>query len=274
MGCTTAQEEGKPVDASADVVDASADSAARVGVIPQAWGPRPEGTAGLVVRREAALRELRHQSSAPGDEVLSGQTEAAVRGFETAFGSNLTPDPDTGMDAWDAASIVGALRQGIDESGQPLCPAMPRYEDMSDEESLAIAAYLQSLTAVHHDIPASVCPPIEPSPDAGADAAADFWPRGTEEPTRRPGRARRASESFQKCSYIINLPCGGTYEQSNCYLLLLGDCCATLCDVGCRELPLRGGVRRRQSDVLDAGEPAKIECFIPTSIICGAGVDF
>jgi hypothetical protein len=100
-----------------------------------------------------------HQSPDPDDGVLSGQT-TPVSGTH-AYGSNLTPDPDTGMDAWDAGSIALAIlsRQGVD--GGTLCSAMPSYADagMGQDEALAIAAYLQSLTPVWRPIPPSSCSP-------------------------------------------------------------------------------------------------------------------
>lgn len=114
-----------------------------------------------------------HQSPDAGAGFLSGQL-TAVPGTQ-AFGSNLTPDPDTGMDAWDAGSIVLSLRAGVDNQGQELCPAMPRYPDMTDDEANAIAALLLAIPAAHNDIPMSACPPIKPiEPDAGdaGDAAA------------------------------------------------------------------------------------------------------
>jgi hypothetical protein len=98
-----------------------------------------------------------HQSANPADGVLSGQT-SPVSGTH-AFGSNLTPDPDTGMDSWDAGSIALAIlsRQGVD--GGTLCSAMPAYTDagMGMAEAYSIAAYLQSLTPAWHPIPASTC---------------------------------------------------------------------------------------------------------------------
>lgn len=100
-----------------------------------------------------------HQSPNPSDGVLSGQT-TPVPGTH-AYGSNLTPDPDTGMDAWDAGSIALAIlaQQGAD--GGTLCPSMPAYGDagMAMDEALAIAAYLQSLSAVWRPIPPSTCAP-------------------------------------------------------------------------------------------------------------------
>jgi hypothetical protein len=110
-----------------------------------------------------------HQSPDPSDGVLSGQT-TPLPGAPSTYGSNLTPDPDTGLDGWSATDIAAALTQGIDAQGDPLCPSMPAYCDMGMDEALAIAAYLQSLPAVWHPIPASECPPYEPLPDSGVPA--------------------------------------------------------------------------------------------------------
>jgi hypothetical protein len=111
-----------------------------------------------------------HQSSDPADGLLSGQT-TLVPGSQ-AYGSNLTPDPDTGMDAWEAGTIATAILQAQDNMGNPLCPQMPAYEDagMTQEVAAAIAVYLQGLPAVWHPIPPSVCPPIKGAGDAGSDA--------------------------------------------------------------------------------------------------------
>jgi hypothetical protein len=102
-----------------------------------------------------------HQSSDPDSGSLSGQT-TPVPGTQ-AYGSNLTPDPDTGMDAWDAGAIARAILQALDENGNALCPQMPAYGDagMGAEEATDIALYLQSLPAVWHPVPQSVCPPIK-----------------------------------------------------------------------------------------------------------------
>jgi mono/diheme cytochrome c family protein len=108
-----------------------------------------------------------HQSPDPADGLLSGQT-TAVPGTQ-AYGSNLTPDPDTGMDAWDAGTIARTVLHAVDEQGQPLCPSMPSYADggMGTAEALAIATYLQTLTPVWHPVPASTCPPVKPAGDGG-----------------------------------------------------------------------------------------------------------
>ena len=115
-----------------------------------------------VVQRDCAMC---HQSPDPDDGTLSGQS-TPVPGTQT-YGANLTPDPDTGMDAWDAGTIASAVLGGIDDQGQQLCLAMPRFatKGMSTNEALSIAAYLQSLTAVWHAVPASNC---SATVDAGA----------------------------------------------------------------------------------------------------------
>jgi hypothetical protein len=98
-----------------------------------------------------------HQSPDPTDGVLSGQT-TPVPGTMT-YGSNLTPDPDTGMDYWDAGTIATSMLDSVDEHGSPLCSAMPPYIEagMGTGEALTIAAYLRSLPPVWRAIPASQC---------------------------------------------------------------------------------------------------------------------
>ncbi len=153
IGCRPPEDTGTGTDAGASdaalVVDVNVESMAGQGYL--AVAARGCGQC--------------HQSPDPEDGVLSGQT-TAVPGTE-AYGSNLTPDPDTGMDAWDASAIARAVLHGLDNQSHPLCPAMPPYADagMANDEALAIASYLQSLTPVWHPVPASACP--KPAGDGG-----------------------------------------------------------------------------------------------------------
>ena len=107
-----------------------------------------------------------HQSPNAGDSILTGTT---------AYPANLTPDPDTGLDGWSSDSIVRAIRQGVDADGFKLCPTMPHFADMKDDEGAAIAAYLLFLPATHHSIPDSLCPPIK---GPHVDDAGDDGPSG------------------------------------------------------------------------------------------------
>jgi mono/diheme cytochrome c family protein len=257
-GCTS-----EPASTPAD---ASAESTLSSSTLPKPASGDPQVQKGWASVVKEGCAQC-HQSADPEEGILSGQSARVPR--STAYGSNLTPDPDTGLDAWDAASIVRALRAGIDEEGHTLCSTMPRYSDMSDDESNSIAAYLQSLTAVHHDIPRSVCSPVAPLPDAGidADSASDA---SLDVFDAEAGPCTPIVGEFSKCSYTVNLPCGGNYAQSECYLLLSD--CATLCTFGAASCHYLTGCEAG-TVTASPSDAVQIECFIPTSVICGSGVD-
>jgi len=98
-------------------------------------------------------------------------TAGALTGSETpapdsatAYAANLTSDIETGLGGWADIQIIRAIRFGVDDENEPLCPPMPSFNDMSDLEARAIVAYLRSLPAVPRpNIPGSVCPPIKPA---------------------------------------------------------------------------------------------------------------
>jgi mono/diheme cytochrome c family protein len=90
----------------------------------------------------------------PGDGSYSGRTTLAVG---MAYPKNLTPDPDTGIGGWTDAQITGAVRNGIDDQGQSLCPVMPRFDDLTDEQMRSLIDFLRNLAAVKKDIPDSTC---------------------------------------------------------------------------------------------------------------------
>jgi mono/diheme cytochrome c family protein len=110
------------------------------------------GYAAVVARNCATC----HQSNDPADGVLSGQTTPVPK--TQAYGTNLTPDPDTGLDGWTSDQIVAAIRTGVDNTGKSLCGAMPRLPDVDDQEGADIATYLESLEPVRHPVPNSTCP--------------------------------------------------------------------------------------------------------------------
>jgi Cytochrome C oxidase, cbb3-type, subunit III len=62
---------------------------------------------------------------------------------------NLTPDP-TGIGNWTDAQIMNAFRNGIDDGGRHLDPAMPYwlFHNMNDADAMAVVAFLRSLTPV------------------------------------------------------------------------------------------------------------------------------
>ena len=69
--------------------------------------------------------------------------------FGTFYGTNITPDAETGIGQWTDAEIVAAIRDGI-ARGNVESPAMPYYyyAGMADDDVADLMAYLRTLPAV------------------------------------------------------------------------------------------------------------------------------
>jgi mono/diheme cytochrome c family protein len=98
------------------------------------------------------------QGPAPGMEMAGGMP-LEVEDF-TAYPSNITPDPETGIGAWSDDEIIAAIREGRRRDGSLIGPPMPigLYRAMSDRDVRAIVAYLRSLPPVRNDVPVTVYP--------------------------------------------------------------------------------------------------------------------
>jgi mono/diheme cytochrome c family protein len=87
--------------------------------------------------------------TAPG-----GRPFAGGRAFQLSFGTiyapNITPDRETGLGAWSDAEFIRAVRRGVGRHGEDLYPALPytSYSLISDDDALAIRAYLASLAPI------------------------------------------------------------------------------------------------------------------------------
>lgn len=95
-----------------------------------------------------------------GCHTVPGQTPfTGARPLETPFGTvystNLTPDPETGLGTWSFSAFQRAMREGISRDGTHLYPAFPytAFAKTSDDDLLAIYAYLQSLAPVKAPTP-------------------------------------------------------------------------------------------------------------------------
>jgi mono/diheme cytochrome c family protein len=88
-----------------------------------------------------------------------GTPFAGGRPFKTDFGTiyspNITPDPETGIGSWSDADFLRAVHDGIAKDSTRLYPAFPfaSYTYLTDEDVLAIKAYLFSLPAVKNTAP-------------------------------------------------------------------------------------------------------------------------
>jgi mono/diheme cytochrome c family protein len=76
----------------------------------------------------------------------------------TVKGSNITPDPDTGIGRWSESDIKISLTEGLRPYGMPLAPQMPFtfYKIMTARDLDSVVAYLRSVPAVKN----SVQPPV------------------------------------------------------------------------------------------------------------------
>lgn len=78
-------------------------------------------------------------------------------GFGYVYASNITPDAETGIGTWSDGELVRALREGLDPEGHLLFPIMEAewWSGLSDEDVLALVAYMRSLPPVRAEVPDS-----------------------------------------------------------------------------------------------------------------------
>ena len=112
---------------------------------------RPDGPAALV-QRGAALAAIGNCAGCHtrgAGPPFSGGVPLHTP-FGTVFGSNITPDPDTGIGAWQEADFIKAMRFGVMPDGGHLYPAFPydHFTLASDEDLKALYAFIASRTAV------------------------------------------------------------------------------------------------------------------------------
>ena len=77
--------------------------------------------------------------------------------FGTIYGTNITPEPRTGIGAWSEAAFRRALREGISRDGQHLYPAFPynHFTHLSDEDIAALYAFIMTRDPVQAKTPAN-----------------------------------------------------------------------------------------------------------------------
>jgi mono/diheme cytochrome c family protein len=137
-----------------------------------AWGRASTGDAELaasadpaVIERGAALvygaahcgachltHDLQEAVAEGGRPPLSGGRPIPTP-FGTFYTPNLTPDPETGIGAVTDAQLVSALRHNVGRDGRALAPFMA-YQDLSDEDLVAILSFLRAQEPVHDEVPA------------------------------------------------------------------------------------------------------------------------
>jgi mono/diheme cytochrome c family protein len=71
--------------------------------------------------------------------------------FGTIFGTNITPDQETGIGTWSQAAFTRAMRDGVDRVGRDLYPAFPydHFTKLTDEDLSALYAFLMTREPAH-----------------------------------------------------------------------------------------------------------------------------
>ena len=83
--------------------------------------------------------------------------------FGTWRSTNLTPDEETGIGAFCDEELVNAIRQMRKRDGSLIHGPMALYQQgwyqLTDDDAMAIVAFLRSLPPAHHEVPESTFVP-------------------------------------------------------------------------------------------------------------------
>jgi mono/diheme cytochrome c family protein len=99
--------------------------------------------------RLSALGNCVDCHTAPGREAYAGGYPMNTP-YGVIYGTNITPDPETGIGNWSEAAFARAMRQGVDREGRHLYPAFP---DVSHRPSAHALLRLESRTTDPGTIP-------------------------------------------------------------------------------------------------------------------------
>ena len=77
--------------------------------------------------------------------------------FGTVYGTNITPDPATGIGRWTEPQFARAMREGVDRDGRHLYPAFPYdyFTRLTDSDIRALYAFLMTREPVEATSPAN-----------------------------------------------------------------------------------------------------------------------
>jgi mono/diheme cytochrome c family protein len=122
---------------------------------------KASGSESLVKRGEYLARAADCMSchTASKDKPFAGGL-GLVSAYGTIYGTNITPDKDTGIGTWTKADFERALRKGVRKDGAYLFPAMPytSYTKISDSDMDALWAYISGLPPISNTIPKNTLP--------------------------------------------------------------------------------------------------------------------
>jgi mono/diheme cytochrome c family protein len=107
----------------------------------------------------AALGDCYECHTADGGQAFAGG-RALKTPFGTIHGTNITPDPETGIGGWSETAFMRAMREGVDREGRHLYPAFPydHFNRMTDADLHALYAFLMTREPVRAETPPNDLP--------------------------------------------------------------------------------------------------------------------
>ena len=124
--------------------------------------PSPSTFSAELVAKGEALSAVGHCAAChtqPGGQPFAGGYRINTP-FGAIFGTNITPDPKTGIGVWSLEAFTRAMREGVARDGSHLMPAFPYYAftKLSDDDVKGLYAYLMTRPAVNSTVPNNTLP--------------------------------------------------------------------------------------------------------------------
>jgi mono/diheme cytochrome c family protein len=109
--------------------------------------------------RLAALGHCESCHTRPGGPPYAGGYGVNTP-FGTIYGTNITPDPDTGIGLWSLEAFTRAMREGVRRDGSHNFPAFPYWSFtlLNDADIGALYAFVMTRPAVKATVPAATLP--------------------------------------------------------------------------------------------------------------------
>jgi mono/diheme cytochrome c family protein len=110
--------------------------------------PPPSAFDGKLIAKGAQLAAMGNCNvchTASGGKAYAGGRPLQTP-FGTMYGTNITPDPETGIGSWSYAAFARAMREGVDREGRHLYPAFPYeyFTRLTDDDVRAIYAFVMT----------------------------------------------------------------------------------------------------------------------------------
>ena len=135
--------------------------ASRPSIAPIQPPNRAGFTADSIAKGEslAAAAHCASCHTSPGGQPFAGGYGVNTP-FGTIYGTNITPDAETGIGRWSPEAFTRAMREGVARDGSHLFGAFPywAYTKLSDDDVKALYAYFMTRTPVRATAPSNTVP--------------------------------------------------------------------------------------------------------------------